>query len=78
MNDSEKDVILNDLVMLVRRMVIRLRMAGGSKQNEELADAAMDYLRRKELVSGIDILRSDAEHRDMPSLPGRPSYVVVS
>ena len=53
---GEHEQIMSDLVMLVRRMVVRLRLIDDPKGNT-LVDQAMDYLRRKELASGTNILR---------------------
>jgi hypothetical protein len=60
MSNSEKGNMTSDLVMLIRRMVVRLRTIDDPKGNL-LADKAMDYLRRKDLASGADILRDAPE-----------------
>ena len=54
----EESQLLQDLSMLVRRMVIRLRLIDDAKGNE-LADKATDFLRRKGLAGGhADLLRA--------------------
>lgn len=53
---TESDVRLEDLVMLLRRAVVRFRAIDDHKGNV-LADSIMDYLRRKGLADGTSILR---------------------
>lgn len=57
------DVRIDDLVMLIRRMVVRFRVIN-DYAGDRLADQAMDYLRRKGLTSGTDILRDSNEHEN--------------
>ena len=55
---SDQQPTIDDLAMLVRRMVIRLRIIDDHKGNL-LADLAIDYLRRTGLSSGESLLRSE-------------------
>lgn len=50
------DIRAEDLVMLLRRAVVRFRAIDDHKGNV-LADSIMDYLRRKGLADGTSILR---------------------
>ena len=55
-NPNPDTLIIRDLVMLIRRMVVRFRMINDFA-GDRLADQAVDYLKRKGLAHGGDILR---------------------
>ena len=66
--DKLSEQVVDDLVMLVKRMVVRLRMIDDAKGNS-LAGAATDYLRRKGLAGGAsDLLRTTSAPPEPPSV----------
>ena len=49
---------IEDLVLLIRRMIVRFRMIN-DYAGDRLADQATDYLRRTGLASGTGVCRSE-------------------
>jgi hypothetical protein len=54
---QDEEVVVRDLVMLIRRMASRLTRRGDTGDTD-LADDALEYLDRKGLTSINDILRA--------------------
>jgi hypothetical protein len=72
---EKENALIGDLVMLIRRQVVRLMQK--DERDVKLARECMDYLRRKELAGGADILRVPATQPTQTAVGDDELYALV-